>query len=755
MAATTAKLLTATTALVAASSSMSFALDTVSTVTTTTVHVSNTSAGTLTINANISTNGAAAVDISRTGAVIINNNATLRAQNTSATIQLMNDTGVTGVTINNSGTIIHPNDLAIVVDEDNAAGNPVGATINNHGSITGKVVVGDGGLTYNGLNATQTGDIHAKDGTNTLTLTNSRLIGNYTGGTGNDTVTLTNSTVSGTLEAGTGTNKITLDGDKTFTLEKGSLIKGFQTVDVKTNTVVNDGITGAAAINVSANRQLTLNTNLSMANAGVLNNNGYVAIQDGKTLQVDDYVAGANSSLGFQINDENNAGLLKFRSGSNHGLGATSATISVGANSGYIVSGSRVTIVEGDAASTNLHLLNTSTGVYRFATEASGNDVELVIGRVSTSDVVKGNTAKIVAGIMDTVSSSATGELLAVQSAIGQAQTAGGVQKVVDSLTPAIDGAGTASIGVAVETGNQVSNRLASLRQGYGTGVATGDPLSSSHMWVQGLGSTSKQDDKDGHYGYDAKSGGVSAGMDTDTLINGVTTGIAATYAKSKVDSNSTSGASTDIDTYAATIYASRVFDSGFFLNGQLGAGFNQYDMSRNVVGVGTAKGDTDGWQGTAKIEAGRDLAMGAITVTPLASVQYTYLDMDKYTETGVGNAGLTVTPDAMSTIDAALGLKLAYAIALADGGSLIPSVHAKYIHRMGDRELASTSSFLGASGTAFNTTGVEGDDASINLGAGLLLTTVGGTDLSLNYDADIRDSLTGHTGQVKARWAF
>ncbi|RYD49481.1 MAG: autotransporter outer membrane beta-barrel domain-containing protein, partial [Verrucomicrobiaceae bacterium] len=215
------------------------------------------------------------------------------------------------------------------------------------------------------------------------------------------------------------------------------------------------------------------------------------------------------------------------------------------------------------------------------------------------------------------------------------------------------------------------------------------------------------------------------------------------------------SGATADIDTFASTLYGSRVFDAGFFINGQLGVGYNQYDTSRDVVGVGTAKGDTTGLQGTAKLEAGQDLAMGAITVTPLASVQYTYLDMDAYTETGVGNAGLTVTPDAMSAIDAALGLKLAYAMALADGGSLIPSVHAKYIRRLGDRELASTSSFTGATGTAFNTTGVEGDDASINVGAGLLLTTINGTDLSLNYDADIRDSLTGHTGQVKARWAF
>lgn len=774
----TLKLLTATTAFVAASSAAS-AVDTISTVTTTTVHISNTSAGTLTVNALISTTAAPAIDISRTGAVIINNNATIRSHNTSTTIQLEADTGVTGLTINNSGSIISTNDTAILSDELNADGNPVNVTINNHGTISGTVAVRHGDLTYTAVNATQsgnitsengndtytltnstvTGDITAGDGTNTLTATGSTITGSYTGGAGADNVTLTNTTVTGTGNTlnggGSGADVLTINGTNTYTVNTGGAgIMGFETVNFNTSVNLNQGLQDVNALTLAAGKTLTVNNSFATASSGSITNNGILNIASGKTVATDTFNAGAGSSFQVGIASSTQAGQLRITGG---GTSAdTSATINMGSNAGYITSGTSYVLVQDvDTGATlgDVAILNANTGVYRFSTSTNNGNVSLTVGRVAMADVVTGADAKSVGNALDTIGASATGQLRSVQSAIGQAGTAGEVQNVLNGLTPSIDGAGMASINVTVDTANQVSNRLASLRST--SGVATGDPMASSHMWIEGFGSTVDQDNDSGNSGYDANSGGMSVGVDSDTFIEGTTTGMALSYGRSTVESKSTNNANTDIDSYVATLYGSRVLDGGLFVNGQVGVGLNRYEMERNVAGVGTAKGETDGLQGSAKVEIGQDLGLGGFTFTPLASLQYTYLKMDEYTETGVGNAGLTVDPDAMSTFDAGLGFALAYAIPLIDGGTLKPSVHAKYIYRMGDRELATTSSFLGAAGTSFNTTGVEADDSSINLGAGLLLTTVGGTDLSFNYDADVRSSLTGHTGQLKARWAF
>ncbi|RYG59735.1 MAG: autotransporter domain-containing protein, partial [Alphaproteobacteria bacterium] len=572
----TLKLLTASSAFVAAASGAQ-AIDAITTPTNSTVYISQTSAGVLTVGALISTTSSPAIAISSTRpAVVINNSSTIRTNVSGPAILLSQDTSISRITVNNSGTIIGGGGTAMTLTEQNAFNQDIDITIHNHGTITGDIDTGDGDVIYSGLNATQNGDITTGNGTNIVILNNSRINGSYTGGTGADTVTLTNSTVSGTLAGGTGTNVLNIDGDKTFTLEKNSLISGFQTINADTNVVINDGITGASIVNVAAAKTMTVNNSFNLANGGVINNDGTFAIAGGKTVRVDDYLGTAGSKVDIGIAGANSAGVLQFRAGSANGLNATSLTISVGNDSGYIVSGSRINIVDGDGASTAPTLLTSGTGVYRFSTVTAGNDVDLVIGRVSTSSVVKGKIATDVANAMDTLGTTVTDELRTVQSSIGQASNAAAVQRVVDSLTPSIEGAGAASLNVTVDSGNQISNRLASIRQdSYSeSGVATGDPLATSHMWVEGLGSTVKQDDKDGRYGYDANSAGMSAGIDTDTIIPGITTGLAVTYAKSKVDSNSTSGATADIDTFASTLYGSRVFDAGFFINGQLGVGY-------------------------------------------------------------------------------------------------------------------------------------------------------------------------------------
>ncbi len=724
----TLKLLTASTAFVAAAS-VGQAAD-ISTSLTATQFTSETGAFNIITGGSIVTNVSSAIVISSTSAasntITISTGTSVTSSN-SATNPVISSSNVNNgaVTINVSGTVSALSGTTKAID---LSGMTNGNTIRNDGTISGSVTLGNG--------------------TNTFTSNGGTTNGAITGGNGTDTVTLTNATVNGNMSGGSGTDTLNINGTNTFTT--GGTIGLFETINFNTNTVLDHTVTGASTSAIAAGKTLTVN---SSANLGAVTNNGTLNIAAGTDVNALTYTGGTGATLGIAVGSSNtsNVGQLILSGGAL--ATGTSVTINVASNAGFIASGTTYTIASGSSAANQVSLTSAANGVYRFSTQTSTNDLLLRVGRVSTSDVVTGDENKSIANVLDTIGAGATGSLATVQGAIGSQSSAAGVQAVLESLTPSIDGAGVASVNFAVDAGNQVSNRLASVR-GNGYGVATGDAMAARHMWAQGFGSTVSQDDKDNARGYDADSAGASIGMDTDTLIDGLTTGLAVTYGKSTVDSNASGSASTDIDTYAATLYGSRVMDNGVFVNGQVGAGYNKYEMERTVAGVGQSKGDTDGLQASAKLETGKDFAVGGATLTPLASLQYTYLDMDSYTETGAGNASLRVDPDAMSTVDAGVGGEASYAIALADGGTLKPSVRAKYVYRMGDESMATTSQFTGG-GAAFNSNGVEGDKSSVNLGAGILLTTVGGTDLSLNYDADIRSSLTGHTGQVKARWAF
>jgi len=825
----TFKLLTASTAFVAAASAGHAA--TIST--SSTSPVSTTTNGTLFVSGSaiISTTGTPAILVSGTGVgdvgnatVGISSSAIIRSDSVTGTIAIPANTGISGtLTINNSGSIINYGTGAAISTTATVDGGQPAVVINNTGLISGSVVNGTGALSYTGTGATQnggitsgasTGNIHvvtlqnstsmvgniSLGGSSTITVSGSTLTGTITGGAGvdtltikggslvtgavdlgaqnnvvtingstlavtsgaalttgsdNDTVTLVNATVSGGIVLGGGTDNLYISGTNAFTT-KGT-ITGAEVIGVSGTTAnFNHAITGGTtpAVTTAANGRINFNVDQTFT-GGTLTNNGTMDLTN-STVTAANYTAGSGSNLRVTVSDSTHAGKLVLNTGGAN-LSTTSLTVTFGVNSGFIASGTTYTLVDGgNTSQLQGSLLASNTGVYRISTSlvtggAANSDIVLTVGRISTSNVVNGGSGKAVAHVLDVLGAGATGALNTVQGLIGSQLTAQGVDNVVQTLLPGVDGAGATNVEVTNATGNQVSKRLASLRS---SGVATGDPMATSHLWVEGFGSSIDQDNRNGQYGYDATSGGVTFGVDSDMVLEGVTTGASFSYAQSSVDSKSVSNASTDINSYIGTLYGSKVMDDGLFINGQLGFGYNDYETERTVSGVGQAKGDTNGWQATAKVEAGKDFAMDAITLTPLASLQYTYVDIDGYTETGAGGANLTVNPDAMSTVDAAVGGQIAYAYPLRNGGSLVPSAHAKYVYRMGDTALDTTSRFTGG-GAAFSTGGVKADRSSVNLGAGLLLTTVGGTDLSLNYDADIRSNLIGHSGQVKARWAF
>lgn len=787
--------LLATSALVALSSA-AFA-DTFNTTSSSPVLVSTTSgADFFGSSANFSVSTGPAIEISRTGTSVISitTGGIISSSAATGTIVTRANSGLTAVTINNSGTIINTSAAgeAISSTATNAGGSAIDLTVRNAGTITGAIntaggvdtIINTNGtingnlslgaganvITINGgtvsgsittaggvdtltmtSSSTVRGAVNLGDGDNVVSITDSSLNNDLTLGTGNDSMTVTNGTVSGSIAAGTGTDTLNISGTSFTT--RGN-ITGLERLNVSATTLnIAHGITGVDTFRINSNSTVNVNNNMTLAAGSSILSSGTLRIGAGYTVST--ATADFNrANLTFDVVSSSSTGYGKLVVGSAaSGLGATSITLNL-QNAGFIASGTVLAIVDGSAtASAGSTLTNAATeGVHTFTLRRANTDqsLEVLVSRVSTSALVNSTAGDNIANVLDTLGTAVTGTLATVQKQISAQTTAAGVNTVVESLTPGIDGVGAASIGVTNATGGQISNRLASLR----TGVATGDGMASRHLWLEGFGNMTEQEDRKGVKGYDANFSGATLGVDSDEFVEGMNTGVAFSYGQGNVDSNASHNASTDFTSYVGTLYGSRVMDSGVFVNGQVGLGMNQYETERTVIGVGKAKGETDGFQGTAKAEVGRDFAMDALTLTPIAGVQYTYLNLDGYTETGAGGANLVVDPDAMGAVDFTAGGKAAYNVALANGGTFRPNLRAGVTTRAGDTKLDTSSRFTGG-GSSFKTPGIENDRTSFNAGAGLLLTTAEGVDLSADYDADIRSSLTGHTVKLKARWAF
>ncbi|MCP5404622.1 MAG: autotransporter domain-containing protein [Pseudomonadaceae bacterium] len=757
----TAHLLAAT-ALIATASGAAFA-NTIATDTTGPLTTSSSVGGIIISGtATVSSSVTAAIEVS--GSTLTSNTITVQegttvqgGDATSGTIQIMADS--TGpVAIYNSGTIaaIEGNAAAISASSANLTG---AITIYNTGTISGSVNTSDTADAIYNNGGTISGTVNMAGGTDTLSITSGTITGAVDMGAGNDLVQITNgATLGGAIDGGANTDQLDILSGVVTT--QGA-INNFETVNVSStstlnlykgtnHTIANLTVESGGTVNVSE-------TDVVFAAGGAQNISGTLNVAAGRVVSASGISFAGGGTLGVHVADSSTAGRIDVDAGAGGSFTGGSLTIHLASDAGFIASGTEYRIVSNTngAAAVTPSLTTSTQGLYTFQVGAGGNagDISLTILRADTNTAATNTGNVAIANIMDSISQTTNTQLLAVQNVITQQTTTAGVNNVLDSLRP-VDGTAAAMAGadVSVATGGQISTRLASLRNG--TSMNTGDGMFSNHFWMQGYGKVSEQDDKDGVKGYDANTLGGSFGIDTDTMVDGMTTGLAFSYGNTNIDSKAVANSETDANSYLITGYGSKVYDTGVYLNGQVSVGYNQYESTRTVTGVGTANGDFDGMQYGLKGEVGRDYVYDMWTFTPMVGAQYTHVDIDGYTETGAGGANLVVGDISLDALDLSVGAEAALNLPMENGGTVRPYASAKYIYRAGDDTVDTNARFVGG-GAAFTTRGVKADRSSLNLGTGLTVASAGGMDVTLNYDADIRDSLVGHAGALKFRWAF
>lgn len=521
-----------------------------------------------------------------------------------------------------------------------------------------------------------------------------------------------------------------------------------------------------------ANSSLTaVGSGATLSGAGAVGNvtvagGGTIAPTAGKTLTVKDLTLQSGSTYLVGIDAQGQNGKIVATGATDLQAGAIVAPV---VNNAFTVAdGARYVLIDGtgivsvgDIATRNGSAL-VSWSVLR-GDDASlgqdGSDIYLVASKKELGSLVTGSSAKGAAAALESLSTSSDAGTQHLIAAISNLPTRAEVDRAVNQLTPSTALAAASSSGSMAATTaniNLISARADEMRvaqAGGATGVSTGDVSRGHGLWMQGLGYGGSQDRRKGQDGYDASAGGLAIGADTQ-VTERVRAGAALSYTRTDVDAkDNASGSGLDIDSYQGSLYAS--YDgSPWYVDATLVYGRHQYDSMRAIGFLGSrAKGSYDGNQYTAELAGGYPLEFGKTVLTPNASLGYSLLKQDGYTETGAPGANLSVDELTSTSLRSGLGVKLAHTFT-NNGNLIIPEGRLTWFHEFHDGTLNQTARFS-AGGSSFTTTGAKPARDSAVLGVGLTIATNDQVSLSANYDAELKDGYVGHNGTLQMRVKF
>ena len=250
--------------------------------------------------------------------------------------------------------------------------------------------------------------------------------------------------------------------------------------------------------------------------------------------------------------------------------------------------------------------------------------------------------------------------------------------------------------------------------------------------------------------GFSLDSGGVTAGVDyrfTDKFAAGISLGYANTTA------NLSNGGKVDVDGGRVGAYAT-YYDGGLHLDAAVSGGINSYKTRRTTPNNTVATGGPEGTEVNLLFAAGYDWKLGSLTIGPVASFQYTNVELDGFTETG-GFAPLSVVKKNADSMRSALGMHATFDVKM--GRAIFrPEARAAWQHEFGDTSYSLTSTFATLGGNAFTVAGPETGRDSLLVGAGFSILWNDRFSTYAFYDGELlRQNYSSHNISAGFRLKF
>src|SRR6267143_664936 len=246
-------------------------------------------------------------------------------------------------------------------------------------------------------------------------------------------------------------------------------------------------------------------------------------------------------------------------------------------------------------------------------------------------------------------------------------------------------------------------------------------------MFVTGVGEViDVNDDGFGRTGYDVTSGGFMLGVDY-RFCDSFAAGLYGGYTRSDVDFNAQpfglEGGGLTADSGSFGLYATW-YKGGFYVDGGVSGGFNSYDIHRNDI-FGFENGSTDGWQFDTFAAAGYDFHWHCLMFGPVASIQYTDVNINSFTEENSSILALHYPDQDEHSLRSNLGLRWSFDWKLGDHLILRTESRAVWKHEFEDTAYGITSRFalaaLGPSNLTVFGPDIGRDSALVSGGFSLL----------------------------------
>lgn len=262
---------------------------------------------------------------------------------------------------------------------------------------------------------------------------------------------------------------------------------------------------------------------------------------------------------------------------------------------------------------------------------------------------------------------------------------------------------------------------------------AAGDALvaDATAIWGQVFGSNGTSDATATSARLDRRSAGFIGGADKAIGENS-RIGFALGYSRSNFDVSSlvSSGGS---DNFHLMGYAGTKLGA-VDLGATLGYSYGRADAERTVVVGGLTENltaDYDSHTFQASVEAGTDLDMGPVVLTPFAGLAVTHVETGSFTETG-GSSALSFASSSNTTGLSTLGLRVR-----REAGGVTLAGSAAWRHAFGDVEPVSRAAFASAPASPFSVRGTAVAEDALALEAGIGLRLDEGTRLTFGYSGE------------------
>ncbi len=631
------------------------------------------------------------------------------------------NSGIINGNINSGATNRYVN-LTIINNDGSINGNIIlskhaGSSFTlNGGSITGNLTSGNASQSINLNGGSFTGNISLVSGL-TLNLAATELTGSIDSSSANSaSVNLTdNNTIGSTSSLGS--------------------TKGLSTVNISDNKVINvNGSIKAKNLNISSNATLNLGSDNIYANTTSLNG----TLNFGGTSRTinSNIVGSGTGAINLNNASHNIIGNLTLKSGDSLNINLTNANtfgkvsvtgitsidantnlnVAIRPNYGFIASGSKYTIVDGQDGSfisaindSKINIDNSNTNQFSlltFTTNSVNNDLILSATRKPAEAITSDSSSQSAYNVINEIGASATGELKSLQEYLDSSSNSSQVKEALNSVTPqdnnsikfshvnvinnsvktaknrmdeihfasldtsSISKTSDATIAEASYEGGNSNNKS--------SGLSLGDSLEDNGIWAQTFGTAAKQNNINENDGYDSKSLGFAFGYDKEVAKN-TRLGLGLSYANSHIKS-SDSLKTTDIDTYQINAYSGHSFGK-YFLDTVLGFAWNDYASNRTISAVNSvANANYQGQTYITKVRSGfvKDIGNG-FNITPETSLNFVRNNTNNYTENGAGTVNLNVKGSSSNFLEGRLGLNLGYRMTTKKHTKISPKISASY----------------------------------------------------------------------------